>query len=170
LGLDHCPLILNSGEPMRIKERRFFFEKQWFCQPGFIERVTDLWLRARSEPPHRYGPLCDSIDEWQNCIRRMRHYLRGWGKNVDCDLRHRNAALKAEISMLDHLADTVGISVTEWARRYDIERELTFIASCEEIYWQQRGNQKWIVEGDASTEFFHAVANGRKRRCTIHSL
>lgn len=88
---------------------------------------------------------------------------------MECDLRCRKDALKAEIGVLNHLADTVGIS-GEWARRYEIERELTFIACCGEMYWKQRGAQKWVLQGDASTEFFHAVANGRKRRGTIRSL
>jgi hypothetical protein len=42
--------------------------------------------------------------------------------------------------------------------------------SAEEEYWRQRGRQQWILQGDANTKFFHAFANGRKRKCAIHSL
>jgi hypothetical protein len=42
--------------------------------------------------------------------------------------------------------------------------------SSEEEYWRQRGRQQWILQGDANTKFFHAFANGRKRKCAIHSL
>lgn len=57
-----------------------------------------------------------------------------------------------------------------WARRYGAEDEMIFILTCEEMYWQQRGQQRWVLKGDGSTEFFHAIANGRRRRCFIHIL
>ena len=40
----------------------------------------------------------------------------------------------------------------------------------EAIYWQQRGSDLWVLEGDANTQFFHQQANGRRRRNTIVSL
>lgn len=48
--------------------------------------------------------------------------------------------------------------------------ELEEILAEEELYWQQRGKQKWILEGDANTTFFHLVANGRKRKKAILNL
>lgn len=41
------------------------------------------------------------------------------------------------------------------------------IYQAEEIYWQRRSGEKWIIEGDSNTSFFHGVANGRKRKTTI---
>lgn len=40
----------------------------------------------------------------------------------------------------------------------------------EEVYWQQRGSEKWILQGDANTTFFHLVANGRRRKKMILNL
>ena len=40
----------------------------------------------------------------------------------------------------------------------------------EEVYWQQRGSEKWVLEGDSNSSFFHLVANGRKRKKSILSL
>jgi hypothetical protein len=40
----------------------------------------------------------------------------------------------------------------------------------EEEYWRQRGRVKWALQGDANTAYFHAVANGRRRKCTISSI
>ena len=40
----------------------------------------------------------------------------------------------------------------------------------EEEYRRQRGRVRWALQGDANTAYFHAVANGRRRRCLISSL
>lgn len=116
LGSDHCPLMLSSGEEPRRASKCYFFEKQWLLQSGFRERVAEIWARAEAHPPHRYGPLCDVLDEWQNCIRRLRHHLRGWGANVGSDLKTRKQALLAEIVALDNRADSLGLSHDKWAR------------------------------------------------------
>ena len=39
-----------------------------------------------------------------------------------------------------------------------------------EEYWRRRGGLKWILKGDANTKYFHAYANGRRRRCAILRL
>jgi hypothetical protein len=44
------------------------------------------------------------------------------------------------------------------------------ILSAEEEYWRERGRQQWVLNGDANTKFFHAFANGRKRKCAIYAL
>jgi len=38
----------------------------------------------------------------------------------------------------------------------------------EEICWQQRGIEKWILQGDFNIAFFHFVANGRRKRVILH--
>ena len=40
----------------------------------------------------------------------------------------------------------------------------------EEEYWRQRSRVNWLLKGDANTAFFHAIANGRRRKCAIARL
>jgi len=40
----------------------------------------------------------------------------------------------------------------------------------EELYLIQRRGEKWTLEGDANTGFFHLAANGRRRKKQILSL
>jgi hypothetical protein len=44
------------------------------------------------------------------------------------------------------------------------------ILRAEEEYWRHRGRLQWILKRDANTKFLQAVANGRKRKCTIQML
>ena len=47
---------------------------------------------------------------------------------------------------------------------------INHIYNLEEIYWMQRGHVRWLQEGDSNTAYFHAMANGRRRKCQIVSL
>jgi mannosylglycoprotein endo-beta-mannosidase len=40
----------------------------------------------------------------------------------------------------------------------------------EEMYWFSRSSERWLLEGDNNTAYFHRVANGRKRKNTMYSL
>jgi hypothetical protein len=40
----------------------------------------------------------------------------------------------------------------------------------EELHWFKRSHETWLLKGDNNTEFFHRVANGKKRKQTFFSL
>lgn len=67
-------------------------------------------------------------------------------------------------------AERRDLTCEEWEHRFKLEGDLTQIYSAEEVYWQGRSGEKWLLEGDANTAFFHGVANGRKRKTTIRML
>jgi hypothetical protein len=84
--------------------------------------------------------------------------------------REAKAHILAQIQSLDAQADASGLDKDEWALRYHLEDELMQILCAEEEYWRQRGRQNWLLHGDANTTYFHAIANGRRRKCAIRSL
>jgi hypothetical protein len=54
--------------------------------------------------------------------------------------------------------------------RIESKVELLKILDEEEIHWYRSWQENWLLKGDNNTEFFHRVANGRKRKHTIYSL
>ncbi|KAE8808716.1 hypothetical protein D1007_14799 [Hordeum vulgare] len=96
--------------------------------------------------------------------------MKGWGANLGADLRARKGALLGQIKSLDDLADGAGLSPDDWTRRYSLDAELMGIFRSEELFWQRRGGQNWLLKGDANTAYFQAIANGRRRKCVIPFL
>ncbi|KAE8798006.1 hypothetical protein D1007_26736 [Hordeum vulgare] len=96
--------------------------------------------------------------------------MKGWGANLGADLRARKGALLGQIKTLDDLADGTGLSTNDWIRRYSLDAELMGIFRSEELFWQHRGGQNWLLKGDANTAYFQAIANGRRRKCVIAFL
>jgi mannosylglycoprotein endo-beta-mannosidase len=64
----------------------------------------------------------------------------------------------------------MGIDEEEWAYQYHLEEQLLEIYRVKEEDWRQRGRIKWVLQGDANTAYFHAVANGRRHKCAISTL
>ena len=96
--------------------------------------------------------------------------MKDWGANFGSNLRKHKQQLLLEIDAIDREANFTDLPPTTWEHRYKLERELIEIYTAEEIYWQKRGGQKWILQGDSNTAFFHKCANGRKCKTLIKSL
>jgi endonuclease/exonuclease/phosphatase family metal-dependent hydrolase len=141
LGSDHSPLVLDTGSSLPKRTSRFFFESSWLSVPGFLELVKDRWAVQAEGIRRCRGP----IDWWHSQSTDIRQFLKGWSANLGKDSKDAKANLLARIQQLDSLADGVGLD-------------------------EQRGRQQWLLQGDANTKFFHAFANGRKRKCVIHAL
>jgi mannosylglycoprotein endo-beta-mannosidase len=128
--------------------------------------VKDLWDRLKISPGRRH----DAIDGWHIQSLGLRQYLKGWGANKGKQARELKAQILSQIKDLDAKADLAGLDEEDWAFQYHLEDELLNILCAEEEYWRQRGRQNWILQGDANTAYFHAIANGRRRKCAIRSL
>ena len=64
----------------------------------------------------------------------------------------------------------MGLSIEDWARRYALESSLMSIYKGEEAFWRQWSRQMWILQGESNSAYFHALANGRRRKCSIPYL
>jgi hypothetical protein len=100
----------------------------------------------------------------------IHQFMRGWGANLGAALRLQKGNILSEIETLDLMLDSVGLTTKEWTHRYALETSLMEIYKDEELFWMQRSRQNWILKGDANTAYFHAIANGRRRKCSIPCL
>jgi mannosylglycoprotein endo-beta-mannosidase len=78
--------------------------------------------------------------------------------------------LLAQVAALDRATDSIGLDEDGWALRYFLEDQLVGLDRIEEEYWRQRSRVQWTLKGDSCTAFFHAIANGRRRKCLIPRL
>ncbi|WVZ54678.1 hypothetical protein U9M48_005442 [Paspalum notatum var. saurae] len=73
---DHTPLLLNSGaKTHRCNQPVFRFELGWLQRKDFFSRVAEVW-NGRNKGSN-------AMEVWQNKIRRLRQFLRGWARNIE---------------------------------------------------------------------------------------
>ena len=107
-GSDHTPLLIDSGHHAHLgKNARFSFELSWFEQEGFYDLVAKQWAAvSNGDTP---------IVTWQNKIRHLRRFLRGWAKNISGRYKKEKERLLNIIDFLDIQAETCPLNDGERA-------------------------------------------------------
>jgi hypothetical protein len=73
--LDHTPLLLDTGHTSPGSNYNMFkFELGWLLRDGFADMVENIWSNEAAGQT--------TMQRWQGKIRKLRHHLRGWSKNM----------------------------------------------------------------------------------------
>jgi len=161
VGSDHNPLIVDTGGDLVLKQHYFRFNVHWIHQEGFCDWVKQKW-------PTRYK--FDLVDHWHIVSGKLKRAIKGWGQNSDSYQKKLKQEILRGIAVLDEESECRDLTQAEWERRYELEMTLQQILQDKELHWQRRGGEKWILEGDSNTGFFHKCANGRRRKMRISTL
>jgi hypothetical protein len=87
------------------------------------------------------------IHTWQNKIRHLRRFLRGWAKKLSRKYKRENERLLNIIDMLDIKAESMPLSFVERTELKQDNENLNKLRREEEIKWAQRAKVKYIQEG-----------------------
>ena len=112
----------------------------------------------------------NAVDKWCIKINRVKKFLKGWGLSLKGHTKKYKKCLTEELSVLEKMEEANPLPAHLVKRKTFILSEKNRLLEEEESYWHKRSNNKWLLEGDLNTEFFHRVANGKKRKNTIFSI
>ena len=110
------------------------------------------------------------MQRWQNKIRRLRQYLRGWAKHTAGAYKQEKKRLIAGLDELDKKAETSILTDNEINLKHYLKERLISLLREEEIKWYERAKVKSLLQRDDNTRFFHLVANGKHRKQHIFRL
>lgn len=155
------PPILDTGENQVRRNSYFRFESAWLLKEGFRELVSQKMF-----------PRDDIyiLNYWNRKQSDLRRFLKGWGFNQNRENILTKQNLQSLLKDQDIHDDERPLTVEEWEKRYSLEVDLKHIYEMEELFWHKKCGDQELLQGDRNTEFFHIMANGRKRRCTITAL
>jgi hypothetical protein len=100
----------------------------------------------------------------------VKKVLKGWGFNISSDRKKRKRLMHEELEKLENIEEVAPLDNEQIRQRMTLKAELFQILDEEELFWFKRSHERWLLKGDNSTEFFHQVSNGKKRKQTIFTL
>jgi hypothetical protein len=89
---------------------------------------------------------------------------------MQAKLRKEKKEIYGDLMQLEIMEEINTLIEQQVRKRMLLNAELMKILDEEEAYWFKRGHESFLLKGDNNTDFFHKVANGRKRKQTIYTL
>lgn len=153
---DHNPLIMNTDSQAPKKFLSFHFELSWLKQPDFYEKVKKIW----DEPTRDH----DALGRFLFKMKKFKKFFKGWGFNQAGINKKRKKEIQDRLMEIEIEEENRILTNLEIMERMHLQTELLNILDIEELYWFKRSHETWLLKGDRNTEFYHRVANGRKRK------
>jgi hypothetical protein len=107
----------------------FKFELRWLLKDGFYDMVIEIWQKERKGS--------SLLEIWQNKIRSLRRYLRGWAKKQNGAYKKGKKDLSSKIDELDKKAEHTMLLPHEVDLRHCLKVRLFQLLQEEEIKWCQ---------------------------------
>ncbi|XP_073355120.1 uncharacterized protein [Aegilops tauschii subsp. strangulata] len=158
---DHCLLFLSLEEHI-LPQKRFWFELFWVKLEGFLDAVQEAWV---CDPR-----IVDPFHQLDVLLRNTMRALSAWGEKKIGNIKLQIAVAKLVILRLDCAQEGRLLSAEERWLRGMLKHVVLGLASLERTIARQRSHIRWLTEGDANTQLFHLVANGRKTKNFIPAI
>jgi hypothetical protein len=110
------------------------------------------------------------VEKWGIKLNRVKKFLKGWGMNIRGHSEKIKAILQEELTLLEKEEENSPLPAHLLNRKTFIQTTLLRMLEEEELYWHKRSNLNWLLQGGNNTEFFHRIANGKKRKNLIFNL
>jgi hypothetical protein len=111
-----------------------------------------------------------SIDVWKLKIKRLKQMLKGWNINVEGHYKKLKTELMSKIDSLDKTSEVSGLSESDRMEKLGFEMNLRKLVDEESMRLKQRARDKFMLDGDENSKYFHLLAKCKRRKLKIMTL
>ncbi|GLJ40786.1 hypothetical protein SUGI_0843510 [Cryptomeria japonica] len=160
---DHFPVELKLSEASSKGSNSFKFLNMWWRDGEFISHLEQWWKEInifRGTPSYSFVKR----------LKFLKEKIKVWNKDTFKNIFAERNRVEEELSLLNYVTITSGMSNDAYHKEIDLKKELAEILLREEIYWRDKSRELWIKEGDVNTKFFHASVKSNRNRNIIVSI
>jgi hypothetical protein len=107
------------------------------------------------------------LDKIQQKLKLCKQYLKGWDWNLKGVKKKRRDQIAYELKKLEENEESDPLNSEQIEYRCSLMTENLMMLDEEELFWKQRAHENWLFQGDGNNDYFHRIANGRKRKNNI---
>ena len=158
---DHTP-ILWVTQVGNAKPTYFKLDKSWLRDERLKGEIVQWWSSRLA-----FGSASDQLS---TKLKDLRYHLFARQRQIlTARTQSRDVAL-TRIQALDVVEDSRPLTLDEVKEQKAYRGEVAEVDLRIEMDWRQRSRQLWLAAGDANTQFFHQLANGRRWMNCIRRL
>ena len=111
----------------------------WFEREGLLDLIAREWAKGLGGRT--------AVERWQNKIRHLRSFLRGWAKHLSGLYKVEKERLLSLIQSLDVKAENTILPAAELHAKLDAKMRLKELLREEELKWALRAKVRRVVQG-----------------------
>ncbi|XP_075645327.1 uncharacterized protein LOC142616338 [Castanea sativa] len=134
----------------------------WLKTDGFEDRVHSWW--------NRYSFSGTPSFVLAKKPKALKEDIIQWNWSVFGNIKRQRKDLLEALKLLDVKEGEYSLSEVELGERVFLRSQIQNLISLEEVSWRQKSRMLRIKERDNNTNFFHKVANSRRRYNHISML
>ncbi|XP_028791002.1 uncharacterized protein LOC114746888 [Neltuma alba] len=127
----------------------------WFLHDDFARRVKDAWEPGAG---------------WDENVKNFNEQVKTWSHNVFDHLGKQKNRILSKSDGIEKNYGPLGYTLSIEKLQRNLWLELEDILIKEDILWALKAKSNWFSLRDKNTKYFHAQANGRRRRNRIKAL
>ncbi|KAG7556816.1 Zinc knuckle CX2CX4HX4C [Arabidopsis suecica] len=154
LGSDHRPVLVKFIKDQELFRGQFRFDKRMADNPLLWNAIHSSWNSEISKGKH------SSIFSIAQC----RRVIHDWKQSSEYNAKNKIQRLRKE---LDY---QMSLQFPCWERIRMLKEQLGIAFHEEESFWRQKSSEKWLLDGDKNTEFFHAAVKSKRVRNALNVL
>ncbi|CAB4279600.1 unnamed protein product [Prunus armeniaca] len=112
-------------------------------------------------------PLIINTDPKRYICKKLFRFEAYWAKDDESYDHKDHLEVQQLIPQLEIVQETWEDNIREIQH---LTAKINDLLENEESYWKQRSRIKWLMEGDANTDFFHQTNIQRRRMNRIHRI
>ncbi|XP_026452081.1 uncharacterized protein LOC113352481 [Papaver somniferum] len=158
---DHNPIMLTTTNIVRQKPS-YKFEAYWLLNKNFLTNLQIWWsaLSFTGAPSYVFSKKLQSL----------KFILKRWSKETYGGTQSLKNELNEKLYALNLLEEQGPLQQQDFIDRVEWKLKLQQISAENQRMLMSRDKAKHFIDGDDNTRYFHSLANGRRRKNTVHKL
>ncbi|KAL9232349.1 hypothetical protein vseg_007472 [Gypsophila vaccaria] len=154
---DHSPCLVQFSQPPQHK-RSFKYYNMWGKSESFDPIVRSEWDKEV------YGvPMYQIVTK----LKQLKQPLKALNKDKYSDIEVLAAEKEKELEAIQEELGKNPVNISLREEEHRVRQNYSQLKEARDSYLLQKSKQKWSLEGDLNTAYFHGVIRGRMHRTKV---